>query len=304
MKIPVVNLKNLMIVGIVGIGLFLMGGWYLGKYATSEKYCLKCHATGETLNIGVKSKIHPDYKIVGCTECHSMHLPLFPWNVLFERGHSAYISDKSRLNPNCIRCHSDIFNKPLDNYKYNVYKIKIDHEFHVDFLKTGCSDCHSNIAHDKWATKTNRPNMEVCMNCHKKEKGTCEICHPKNTINPPLFSHIVRTECKGCHQNYEMEVISFSDKKFEHIPHIQKGVACKICHSNEKKHGEILIKKKDCMSCHHLDTKKICMECHKRNALPLPHQTHLGLELECQNCHTVKKDIGMLLNRELCKNCH
>src|SRR3989304_4602089 len=52
----------------------------LARYPPSDpSYCLPCHAAGDTPDRGVRSLVHPDFKEVGCVDCHAR-----PEQVVFE----------------------------------------------------------------------------------------------------------------------------------------------------------------------------------------------------------------------------
>ncbi|MBI2058712.1 MAG: hypothetical protein HYT87_02995 [Nitrospirae bacterium] len=245
LHIPPLTIRNLAIFLGAGAVFALTSGWGLAKYARSPHNCLSCHSTGETSFVGGTSKVHPPYSEVRCVECHAMHLPKFPWQMADADDHMVFASRTERLNDNCLRCHKDIPNKKELKYEHNEKHIKMNHELHIKLEEMRCPDCHYTITHDHEAEPTNRPKMTACMGngCHEQTKETCETCHPEDSIKPPLYEHLVRSDCGGCHLEYKE-----THKVDEHLP---KGMVCRQCHSNKTEHGELIdMEEPPCLECH------------------------------------------------------
>lgn len=80
-------------------------------------------------------------------------------------------------------------------------------------------------------------------------------------------TNIVPGECSGCHTGIEQKVTTAFGWKFSHFIHLKgQGLSCTRCHSNARKHGELVISKQECMDCHHgeLAGGKLpeCKNCH------------------------------------------
>lgn len=60
--------------------------------------------------------------------------------------------------------------------------VRMDHKLHLG-EGLGCSDCHSNIVHERRRSGTNRPYKAVCYPCHRREidglasSSSCTVCH-------------------------------------------------------------------------------------------------------------------------------
>jgi len=169
-KLPEMPFKYWVLIGIFvmigGIASFIV----LEQYTTSQRqFCMTCHYKQAHSEFWRSSKVHPEN--VKCPQCHAKPDEFIP------RGYSAH---SERVNPNCIRCHKDI---PKTNeqkgFKTNPLNIKIPHKFHIEEVGAKCTDCHSNIAHDKQNPTTNRPKMTTCFDCHEEEdsKKSCLKCH-------------------------------------------------------------------------------------------------------------------------------
>ena len=72
MKIPKLSKPVWVLVGVVVLLLALSPMLLLAHYTTTNpRFCLTCHGTGETADVGQPSKVHPDYGEVGCISCHA-----------------------------------------------------------------------------------------------------------------------------------------------------------------------------------------------------------------------------------------
>lgn len=167
-------------------GILVISGFngvtWLPKFTSSNAtYCLTCHGTGETPDMGKPSEVHPGYDKVTCTQCHAN-----PGQMVITEGYrGGYSADPARVSAECIRCHKDVGTMSPDTFRFNVMDIKIPHRFHVETVQAKCTDCHRNIAHDLAEEATNRPRMEYCFQCHKTPQSqTCTKCHAKS-ISPP-----------------------------------------------------------------------------------------------------------------------
>lgn len=177
------------IVVVIGIYGFLS----LPRFVTSgPRYCLTCHATGDTANVGQASLVHPGYNKVSCTACHAKN-PNQPVYVEGYRG--GYSADPKQVSTRCQSCHQDVLDKQPSEFKFNVMEINIPHRFHVETVGAKCTDCHRNVAHDLSAVPTNRPRMEYCAQCHSiakpatgsSDKSSCLKCHVKGVPSTDFF---------------------------------------------------------------------------------------------------------------------
>lgn len=85
----------------------------------------------------------------------------------------------------------------------------------------------------------------------------------------PVFqssADFVPNECYNCHSGIQEISVKKFDMKFSHNLHIAtKRIACVKCHSNQNKHGELIVTKDGCNSCHHakVNTDEECGKCHQ-----------------------------------------
>jgi len=255
-----IHLPTRILVMVALVSILLGSVFFLGltQYSTSRpEFCLTCHYWQGQVSFLKKSLVHPQ---INCSECHARHAEWIPRD---------YQAEPERTDPNCLRCHADVQKKEINPFKHNVMEIIIPHKSHVELTAGQCSLCHDNIMHDKISPETNRPRMESCFACHERTKTSCVKCHPKGSIDLPHQPHVVRSECNLCHkgfENYQGKIYGIS---FPHRSHLQADMPCGNCHSNKEKHGSILLKREECLKCHHEKVQKDCAACH-REGIPSP----------------------------------
>ncbi|MBI5182912.1 MAG: hypothetical protein HY999_00920 [Nitrospinae bacterium] len=307
-KIPRFSLKVWLVAGLVVAVLGMIPFAGLVYYTImSCNYCLSCHSTGETPDIGGKSLIHPDD--ICCYDCHAQRGQFITggYNPLFS-------ADAERINPNCKRCHQDIITDEQIGYKFNKLNITIPHKFHIEGVGAGCTDCHNNIAHDWERPPTNRPRMDTCLMCHEREETSCNICHPKGSIELPRSEHASISQCRGCHHGFAVKKLLIYNINFSHASHMKNGIYCDRCHSNKEIHGEILYNRVGCLDCHHKEVKVECNRCHieqvrfrngesVRNIKGEPGL--MARSVGCEVCHRgISEGHSIKVVKDICVNCH
>lgn len=232
LRIPKLSKPAWVLVGLVLLVLAMLPMVGLAHYTTTNpRYCLTCHGTGETADVGQPSSIHPDYSEVGCINCHAADGGHFVTD-----GYKAgFMAEPGRVTENCTRCHESMkTKKDTEGFKYNVNKIAFPHDKHISF-GAQCADCHRNIAHDLNIKPTNRPRMAYCFQCHPST-DSCTKCHPdgppaeKTTIPPP--ARLLQTpsadaaqatfevKCSKCHAIYPVNLYT----KAEWTPAVERMV--------------------------------------------------------------------------------
>lgn len=122
-------------------------------------------------------------------------------------------------------------------------------------------------------------------------------------------------QCSQCHAGIEeinREVFGMS---FPHKTHVVGGkMECGLCHSNARRHGELISSKKSCAACHHKEIKRDCGSCHLvQKALyeggafggfDVPKDLMAEAGAECDACH--ERQDGRISRSDAagCINCH
>ena len=138
-----------------------------------------------------------------------------------------------------------------------------------------------------------------------------------DTVLPSLelYNSITPSDCQNCHYGQEGIKVETFGIQFDHSIHIVKNdIPCLNCHSNQKRHGETIMSRSDCLSCHHGSDETDCLKCHET-------QVHIydgtigfsdtiqpdimyDSDIECKDCH---EDDDQIISKEYarnCSNCH
>jgi nitrate/TMAO reductase-like tetraheme cytochrome c subunit len=123
----------------------------------------------------------------------------------------------------------------------------------------------------------------------------------------------VPNECINCHAGIENVSRPIYGTIFQHSKHVQEnGLRCNVCHSNARKHGELIVSKDNCNSCHHQkQTAEGCKSCHKISD-EIYSGSYMGKKMpdvmreagvECVDCHVVNNKV-VRPSEKVCLNCH
>ena len=121
--------------------------------------------------------------------------------------------------------------------------------------------------------------------------------------------------CSQCHAGIEeinAEVLGLS---FSHKPHVVgKKMECGLCHSNSRRHGELIASKENCAACHHENAKADCGSCHviqkalyaggELAGLTVPKDIMAEAGVDCTGCHEPKAGRIGRPGAAACVNCH
>ncbi len=133
----------------------------------------------------------------------------------------------------------------------------------------------------------------------------------------PVFksdTEFVPNECYNCHAGIQNKTGSIFGMKYSHNTHVVgQKLTCDRCHSNAKKHGELIITKQECSSCHHSQNKnsESCSKCHGLQA-SLYNGTYRNLnqpdfmkqaDVKCTDCHLSANNI-VKPDNQICQKCH
>lgn len=78
-----------------------------------------------------------------------------------------------------------------------------------------------------------------------------------------LLNRETPNACLACHAGIEEIAPSVFGLQFSHRKHaVEQKMACSLCHSNVRRHGELTATKASCAPCHHQQPKKTCEQCH------------------------------------------
>jgi len=121
--------------------------------------------------------------------------------------------------------------------------------------------------------------------------------------------------CLNCHQGIDESTAPAFGMNFPHKKHVVvQEMPCTRCHSNSRKHGELIATKPFCAACHHTDVKKDCGSCHGLQKILYGGGTIAGekadkdimaeAETECSACHVNDKNQVVRPSAAPCVGCH
>jgi len=133
----------------------------------------------------------------------------------------------------------------------------------------------------------------------------------------PWSNQVVPSECANCHSRIEeTRVEVFEGLQFDHGRHIaQDSLTCRNCHSNMRRHGEMVMPRETCIACHHREENiggVNCAPCHRTQesiyagtALEagLPDMMSAG-GVECSGCHLDQQGQVARPTGKNCATCH
>jgi len=305
----------------------------LERAQSVEMECTSCHpqqhAAQKELFLGIGGygvDYMPDPMFltrVSCTSCHIFHKG-DPY-----RGTTAYSTAAA-----CMSCHGTKYGKILERWRSLMKK-------NLSIVLPSLSKAQSelsrarrddgNYREAKKLLKEAKENIDLV----RYGKGVHNIKYSANLLNTansmiqeamkligssyrppklPLSKAALKSECYSCHLGIEWEKTFIFGKRFSHQPHLVKAdLKCETCHSNQREHGELIISKGDCLSCHHSEGEANCKKCHQdgpsRNiayrGLEFAHHPHtVSLGLDCVDCHRVDRRSFSFDPRTDCFTCH
>jgi hypothetical protein len=127
-------------------------------------------------------------------------------------------------------------------------------------------------------------------------------------------TEFIPNACYSCHAGIQEISVKKFGMDFSHNLHIVKNrVACEKCHSNAQKHGELILNKKNCNSCHHSKGKSndACAKCHdvqtkvyEGNYLRFNQPDYMKEGgVGCIDCH-IESDKLIKPDKKICMKCH
>lgn len=132
---------------------------------------------------------------------------------------------------------------------------------------------------------------------------------------PEPSSKLVPSACINCHvgiEDIEAQIFGLTYSHERHL--IRARLECSRCHSNQRRHGELVVQREDCLSCHHSQAERDCSYCHDvqqsflrggTEFLPLEEPDMMfAADIGCRECHelpdrTIAKPVP-----QRCADCH
>lgn len=297
--------------------------------------CQSCHTQSHQAQLdlfaglGGKNVVpHPNPMFEGGLNCQACHIFHRTDTGFEELGHTVVARDES-----CEKCHGQGYGKVLKQWK-DVMKEKIglleralddvtgevsgargearrkagehlkDARFNVELVEEG------NIVHNVAFAD------ELLVAAHESLKKALDAAGSDVEIpDISIYSTVVPSECKNCHYGQEEIDVEVFGVSFSHNIHIARNhLTCSRCHSNMRRHGELVITRSECLSCHHTQQRIECGRCHEIQAGVFEGTADFAVEktpdvmydagLECLSCHEGTRQPVERASALRCSQCH
>lgn len=275
--------------------------------------CQSCHSGAHTSMVnlyagekGFNTEPSPSSMFLSGIDCKGCH-------VLHETTSKNVNVDKSREDA-CDKCHGQGYGKLIKQWEASSVKrlgvIKSIYNTANSIVKNSSSSRKNEALLKLDEAMHNIKTVDVGKSVHNIQfadkllvgsygimKEALQIVGSAKQL--PEFkasTEYVPNECYNCHGGIQEVKVNVFGKTFSHNTHIVKQrLQCDRCHSNSKKHGELIISQNSCNTCHHNNAKsnESCSNCHGVQA-----QTYNGT-LNGKNEPDVMKQAGVV-----CTDCH
>jgi hypothetical protein len=122
-------------------------------------------------------------------------------------------------------------------------------------------------------------------------------------------------QCSECHAGIEEINVAIFGLSFTHKTHVVgRKMECGLCHSNSRRHGELIATRRGCATCHHEEGKKDCGSCHvvqktlygggMLDGFSVPKDLMAEGGADCDGCHEWKEGRISRSDAAGCANCH
>ena len=259
---------------------------------------------------------------VSCTGCHISH----KGDKL--KGTSAFASPAA-----CVSCHGGNYGQILEEWKKvigqglsqiipalnrAVSELKTTSMKGEDYLKGKSlleeAKYNIDLVREGKGVHNIKYSIQLLETANQKLKEGMKAIGSKYQVpSLSLPSITPKSECYSCHLGIETKTVTAFGRTFSHQTHLVKAnLPCVNCHSNKRKHGELILSTESCNNCHH-GKREDCQTCHpvqetfRKGSKVLDYQSIAPPmpDLECRDCHTeIKFNQTTQIVRSTCTNCH
>lgn len=292
--------------------------------------CQECHQTPHQAQFdlfsgsgGKNVKEHPNPMFTAGLNCKACHI--------FHESEFGITGKTVATGESCERCHGKGYARLYQQWEDNMQdkknlvelgfkvvadtininelnsrnaKLLEDAHFNFQLVKTG--NVVHNVAYSDELLLNSYTNLQKILKSNNIEAKLPDI---------QLFNTARPSECQNCHYGQESKKVEAFGIIFEHSKHItNKDLTCLSCHSHKKTHGETIITRDQCLSCHHTQDEVECVTCHQVQThfydgtieiydSILPDYMYEG-EVECNDCHRNEENVITKEHGRNCSNCH
>jgi hypothetical protein len=298
---------------------------------TAPPDCISCHTNSHSAQVslftgenGINTDKSPSVMFLNGINCKGCHI--------FHETSKREIVTSQATGSSCEVCHGKGYDKLVEQWKEaSVKRLKIISsiyntvEFQVKNSKSINKPDALKLLDD---ANHNIKIVEIGKSVHNIQFADKLLIASYNllgqalttigsSVKLPIFqssSEFIPNECYNCHSGIQEISKKIFDMNFSHNQHIAKEkLPCSQCHSNQNKHGELIVSKQTCNNCHHASgkTNDACARCHSfqaqvfngsyqnLNQPDVMKQNGVG----CIDCH-VNADKLFKPDNNICLKCH
>ncbi len=298
--------------------------------------CQGCHVEPHKAQITL-------FRGVGGFNAHEVPNPMFNRSITCKGCHIFHSAKKdAKMNgdtyrakeESCESCHGKGFGRLLEQWKkISLQKLANVQKDYQIVRKSIAASGSKNKAQAKKLLEEAKYNIdlvkfgksvhnvqfadELLRGAHANLNKAIKLIKANVKLSPyPEVSKVVPAECNSCHFGIEVQTKDIYGLKFSHQNHVvSRKLTCKECHSNDRRHGELILSKSKCASCHHTEQTDHCASCHKfQNSIyngtatvpdmKLTQSVMAEAEVECIACHNMELKGSIKPTVESCQECH
>lgn len=297
------------------------------EHALTGEDCRSCHQDMHTAQAQlfagtvkghVPTQPNPMYDAgLACQSCHIFHTESIG-------GGDTMVSSAEA----CDQCHGQGYGRILQEWEqYLSQQLRIVRDYLKDSrnqLRNISADSRSAALLD--SAETHLALVETAKGIHNIQLSDQLLESAHKDISAALLQagktsklreymssdKLVPSDCANCHFGIEQTRVTAYNLQFRHDRHLSQGVTCAKCHSNLRRHGELLLSREECLNCHHSQEEKACSTCHPAQQELLSGQTPFfqaeedlmwQVDIRCPDCHLVEAGI-VRKTPDLCADCH
>jgi nitrate/TMAO reductase-like tetraheme cytochrome c subunit len=298
--------------------------------------CSGCHIESHKAQIDM-------FKGTGGYDAHVVPNPMFVHSITCKGCHIFHSDNKdAKINgetlkankESCESCHGKGFAKLLNQWKQvsqsKLNQIEKSYHLAADEISVTSSSAKNKAKKLLAEAKYNIDLVDIGKSvhnvqfadellraAHKNIKSALKTVSSETLLKPyQETSKVVPAECNTCHFGIEVQSKALYGLEFSHQNHVVgREQECKQCHSNDRRHGELIMTKAKCATCHHNEDTEKCSSCHTlQNAVytgtvSVPNyniepDVMFESEVECISCHYYGSNESIIPQKENCMDCH
>ncbi|HAY35155.1 MAG TPA: cytochrome c3 family protein [Ignavibacteria bacterium] len=244
--------------------------------------CQSCHSSAHMQQVslftgenGFGVEKNPSVMFLNGINCRGCHI--------FHEENKSGINTLKSGESSCEKCHGKGYDKLTKQWEESSLKrlAMINSIYNTVKVQVNSSKSSNKPEAEKYMeeAKHNIGIVDVGKSVHNVQfadqllTGSYTLMKKALTVigsssNLPEFKsgmEYIPNECASCHMGIQEVSAKKFGMNFSHNLHTVKNkVACAKCHSNARQHGELIVNKENCNSCHHkqANSDNECAKCH------------------------------------------